>query len=280
MIPFLGAGASVGSRNPSSDSWPGVGAEFLPASGELAGYLAEEAEYPEPDPQDLAKVAQYAWISSGRTGLHAALRPVFNRDYQPLPVHEYLASIEVPLLIVTTNYDTLVEDALTSAGRPHDIVVQTTDEDLADQVYWIPHDSSVPELKTLGGPGGLDIDLSARTVVYKIHGSVNRTAGENDQYLITEDDYVSFLGRMTGGKAIPMVFAEAFQTRQFLFLGHGLGDWNLRVLLNRLQTRPSVDDPSWAIQKDVTDVEKEFWSKRGVNVYEVDVTDFVGGLND
>ena len=85
---------------------------------------------------------------------------------------------------------------------------------------------------------------------------------------------------MTGSKAIPMVFAEAFQTRQFLFLGHGLGDWNLRVLLNRLQTRPSVDDPSWAIQKDVTDVEKEFWSKRGVNVYEVDVTDFVRGLHD
>ena len=38
---------------------------------------------------------------------------------------------------------------------------------------------------------------------------------------------------MTKNKAIPAIFAEPFQTRHFLFLGYGLNDWNLRVVLYR-----------------------------------------------
>jgi hypothetical protein len=81
---------------------------------------------------------------------------------------------------------------------------------------------------------------------------------------------------MTKNKAIPAIFAEAFQSRHFLFLGYSLRDWNLRVVLNRIQdSRRSSDITSWSIQHKPSLMERKFWQKRGVEVYDMTLDDFV-----
>ena len=130
-------------------------------------------------------------------------------------------------------------------------------------------------------PNRLDIDLQSVTVIYKMHGTVDRHKPDRDQYVITEDDYVDFLVRMTKNKAIPAIFAESFQTSHFLFLGYSLRDWNLRVILNRIQTdlrRPS-DITSWGVQYKPSPMERKFWQKRGVEVYDLLLNDFVRELS-
>jgi hypothetical protein len=97
--------------------------------------------------------------------------------------------------------------------------------------------------------------------------------------VITEDDYIDFLTRMTRRKAIPAALAEAFQTRPFLFLGYGLRDWNFRVVLNEMAKnlrRPSLK--SWAIDAKPSPLERRIWQDRGVEIYRMHIEEFVSEL--
>jgi hypothetical protein len=67
-----------------------------------------------------------------------------------------------------------------------------------------------------------------------MHGNADATDQERDSYVITEDDYVEFLSRMASQTALPATFAEPFRKSHFLFLGYGLRDWNLRVVLHKI----------------------------------------------
>ena len=110
-----------------------------------------------------------------------------------------------------------------------------------------------------------------------MHGAVDRRAGNRDQFVITEDDYIDFLTRMTKNKAIPAIFAEPFQRRHFLFFGYSLRDWNLRVVLNSVdrELRRPRDVRSWAIQLEPSPLERRFWQERGVNVYDMAIDEFL-----
>jgi hypothetical protein len=284
-IPFVGSGASPGGRAPEPENYvvdDQNGAPALPYASELAGYLAKLCNFPESERPDLTKVAQFFFATVGPDRLRDALHRVFNKDFDYGRLHKYLAGVSAskPLLIVTTNYDDLIERAFRDQGQPFDLVIHTTDPKLGDQIHWQPHDSGAP-IPIL--PNKLDIDLKKTTVIYKMHGTVDRQRGERDQYVIMEDDYIEFLSRMTRKKAIPAIFAEPFQTLGFLFLAYSLSDWNLRVVLSRIEKellskgqRKGIK--SWSIQKGVSPLEKELWEERGVKVYDMTIDDFVKGL--
>ena len=110
-----------------------------------------------------------------------------------------------------------------------------------------------------------------------MHGAVDRLFAKRDQYVITEDDYIDFLARMTKNKAVPAIFAEAFQTRHFLYLGYGLTDWSRRVILNRLEKdlRRPKGIVSWAIRHRLSVLEQRYWQARGVNCYDLSIEEFV-----
>lgn len=238
VIPFLGAGASFGSRNPSKTRWRKAHAKkpqiaYLPTASELAECLALEASFPAGESRELTKVAQYYSAVTGRLPLQNQLQEIFEFEQEPGDIHGYLAdaSKKAPLLIVTTSYDDLIERAFAAAGQPYDTVIHAATP-VNGEVLWRPHDGEEWEVLAKD----LDIKLSNVSVVYKIHGVIGRSSKRKGQYVITEDDYVDFLSRITKSSAIPKIFAEPFQTRPFLFLGYGLYDWNLRVVLNRIDS--------------------------------------------
>jgi hypothetical protein len=201
-----------------------------------------------------------------------------------------VSGVSVPLVIVVTNYDILVEQAFRAAGKPYDLVIYPADrKDIANAILWWPHGAPEPIAKA---PNELDIDLAKTTVIYKMHGSLvpQGVEGEWDSFVITEEDYVEFLSRMTISSAIPSLFFPYFRERSFLFLGYSLRDWNLRVVLKNLSKylakRPtSVDDeedqlPSWAIQRNPSELERKLWAKRGVNIFDVALDEFVGRMRE
>jgi len=276
VIPFLGAGASLGGRAPKS-KWTKGTLDFLPTGAELAVHLALTTAFPPDEAQGLATVAQYFDVIGGRPGLDEELRSIFNSDYPLTSLHTYLAGIAAPLLIITTNYDDLIERALRQNNRAFDLVIHTTHAALGDRLLWLPHGAAEPQ-EVL--PNKLDIDLTQRTVVYKMHGAVDRVQSSRDQYVITEDDYIDFLVRMMKNKAIPSIFADPLQGRHFLFLGYGLYDWNLRVVLSRVAK--NLDSQrrfkSWAIQYRPSALEQRFWQQRGVEIFDMLLSDFVQAL--
>lgn len=277
VIPFLGAGASLGAAVSG-----GVAPEELPSGSELAAQLALDSNFPKDEEPSLASVAQYYEdVAAGRVALYEQLRTVFMKEYAPGRIHHFLAGLPGPTLIVTTNYDDLLERALRHAGKPFDLVIHTTDPTLGERLLWWADDAEEPELVVANK---LYIDLEQTTVVYKMHGAVDRVLATRDQYVITEDDYVDFLTRLIKQEAFPAILAEPFQKRHFLFLGYGLRDWNLRVILNRVDKdlRHGPDGPanlrSWAIDAFPSDLETRLWQGRGVEIYKLEIDEFLDGL--
>jgi SIR2-like domain len=281
VVPFLGAGASFVGRAAGVE-WTAKDGSFLPSGLELAHFLAEEAGFPAREPQergDLAKVTSYYVDVSSRSVLRERLREVLHPPYHGGPLHEFLAAIQIPLVIVVTNYDTLLEQTFRIAGKPYDLITYPTDQKAnAASVLWWPHGATQPETSK---PNSLDIDLTTTTVIFKMHGSIVPENHLWDSFVITEEDYVEFLSRMMDNKAIPACLVEYFKERSFLFLGYSLRDWNLRVVLKnlsnkRLAKRNNDDQvPSWAIQHNPSELERQLWDKRKVKIYDIALDDFI-----
>lgn len=290
VIPFLGAGASFVGR-PQDAEWDPYRPAFLPSGAELASFLAEETRFPSSsafDIEDLAKVSSYYSDVNGRPVLRERLRELLHHDYPCGALHGFLAELPGPVVIVVTNYDTLLEQAMRAAGKPYDLVVHATDrKDFANAVLWWPHGAAEPKFRE---PNRLDqdIDLATTTVIYKMHGTIHRESNRWDNFVITEEDYVDFLARMTSHTAIPSLFIPHFRERSFLFLGYSLRDWNLRVILKNLRrdlrSRVAASDeeyeliPSWAIQRKPSELERKLWETRGVNIFDISIDSFVSEM--
>ena len=292
VIPFLGAGASIVGSIDSKEKpeWNPEHPLFLPSGKQLAKALANESSFPSKtnrDLEDLAKVASYySECAGGRPALRGRLRQIINHDFKYGKIHELLSRIPAALLIVVTNYDTLLEQAFQEAGKPYDLVVYMGYRtDFANAILWWPHGEDQPRIIL---PEELDINLEKTTVIFKMHGTVIPETAVWDNFVISEEDYIEFLSRMTRNSAIPAIFYQHFAKRQFLFLGYSLNDWNLRVILKNLskciilqssKSKPKEEmQPSWAIQVKPSALECKLWEKRNVEIYNVRIDDFVDEL--
>lgn len=282
VVFFLGAGASACGRPPDYKwKWKEGAQDFPPLGTELAEFLANAASFPSRNPHDradLARVASYfEHVAVDRPGLMNRLRGIFKPTYKPGPVHEYLADLEVPVLIVTTNYDDLIEQAFRSRNRPFHLVVHPTDSPdtkrHAGSVLWYPADA--PEKAQRRAPNELRLSLKDVPIVYKMHGSVDPGRGDSDHFLITEEDYIKFLGRMTSHLApIPSRIELIFRYSRFLFLGYGLRDWNFRVMLHNLRH----DRRSWAVQYRPNEIERQIWDSQKIRIYNLELSKFIQEL--
>jgi hypothetical protein len=237
VVPFLGAGVPFSGR-PIGAEWR-KGSPFLPSGAELARHLAFQCDLPIwkiRDTDNLARVASYYTITNPGANLADELRTIFAAG-NPTPVHELLAEPELhPMLIVTTNYDTLMEQALDAKNVSYDTVIHCTDIQNRGCVLVKRHGVKEPEYIM---PGGLSVDLKTTTVLYKMHGSINRDTvppqKTTSNFVITEEDYVNFLSGISSKPPnIPPMFREHFQRSSFLFLGYSLEDWNIRVILDSI----------------------------------------------
>ena len=309
-IPFLGAGASAFPT--AIDAKP-------PSANQLARELARESRFPpyqtlvetesstettaqerhlraRLDCENLMLVS--SWVEYGRGDrprLRDKLRQYLaNRD-RPLPcngLHELLARTakQTPMAIITTNYDDLAEQALSKHEVPFDLFVIAIDRNDANALAhgtMLFRPAGENKLKPVTGEKEiLDVELAndeirlKRTVVFKIHGHIGRSDRGDDTFVITEEDYVSFLGRMgTGNSVIPADLVTLMQSRTLLFLGYGLRDWNFRVLLDRLNRMRAQAIKSYAIAVGITDAERRLWIRREVEVFNADLNAFVPRLD-
>jgi len=71
----------------------------------------------------------------------------------------------------------------------------------------------------------------------------------------------------------PWILLQAFSL--FLFLGYTMADWNLRVVLHRLWGDQPLSYHSWAVQPEQKPLEREFWHRRDVDVFELPFDEYV-----
>lgn len=257
--------------------------------------IREMAAYPPGASEDLAKIAQlYERTVFDRDDLYGFLHERFEAeqvDQPPSEVATMLAELprgDVPLFMVTTNYDSFVERAFRTAKR--DICVIT--QNMRSTGETVPGVQVVMPDKSAASYDSLDFQWDSSqfprdcAFLFKMHGSVHRAPPQpSDDIIITEDDYIDFMINL-GGKTSygfpPPALTKAYKTRRFLFLGYSLQDWNFRAFLRILGLRKAISSREerrhWALQLNPSKIEVDLWGHRNVNVYSGDLSEFCNRL--
>jgi hypothetical protein len=189
---------------------------------------------------------------------------IFENKTQPTETHRLVASAAgnyvqanrhdataPDWLVITTNYDCLLENALDSAAEPvpyYVVTVLTTDPPTVDlrfskgaQQYLALNDTQFkkiaqsafvePDYAVAKAPGnfsGLTNRPKPLVTIYKIHGSLHAGAtSDRDGVVITHEDYVTFLS-VDG--IVPGYIRTRLRGMHLLLLGYSFSDWNVRSL--------------------------------------------------
>jgi hypothetical protein len=294
LVPFLGAAASfVGAQ----------GTTRLPDAAMLAKELLEGIIYPGASTDPITKIAQF--LEEGpadRAYLLGKVNARFEKgvgaDYKTafMEFLEDLPSAVIPPLIITTNYDVLVERSLQRRNIPYMAMSQV----IRGNRYagrWVCYShldtalssSAVIPLRELEEQ--LKDQQTAATEngspqavwVYKIHGTARVKLGDDllDSIVLTESDYIDFLSRDIL-KTMPAQVTSILRRSSLLFLGYSLADWNFRVLLQRIRNLQLKFDAStprhWAFLRGADKVEEQFWKLRGINMHDLSLDNCLKSL--
>lgn len=291
VVPLLGAGINLVDR-PPGEPWVS-GSARLPSTAELATYLAHEFDVVELvgsyEVKDLVRVAQTIAAFNDVGPLYETLHKVFDVNCRPTALHHFLARLpgalrargaESPhLLILTTNYDDVLERTFQEAEEPYDVLwyVAETDARLGKFWHWAdPQDKTTPQL--IERPNEYDVSLDGHTVILKFHGAIDRVDAARDSYVITEDNYFNYLTQANVTSLLPPALVAKLKRSHFLFLAYALRDWNVRVILHRIWAARPLPYSSWAVQRDVHPVDRRLWEKRNVEIHDLDLGEYVAEL--
>jgi SIR2-like domain/TIR domain len=287
LVPFLGSRLTGKKTDPLDDP------RSLPNADELAARLAKRFGAKSIRP-DLPVVAQYVYLTRGRPDLYRMMGQILTAEYDPGPVHQFLARFPRRLkklradpqyqLIVTTNFDTALEQAFKKENEPYDLAVYMASGADKGKFVHFPYDG-FPEAISIPNAYGKfpirDYGELERTLIVKIHGAVDRSSGDyrwKENYVITEDHYIDYLSRSPIESLVPVQILDKLRDSHVLFLGYTVREWNLRVFLQRIWRGEPLGARSWAIEPEPDALEKEFWAHSNVDLYAAGLPEYVRRL--
>jgi hypothetical protein len=257
---------------------PVLGTTLGLGADDLAAHLAERFECRHEHARGLAYVSQYVAARNGIGPLWDELHAALDRDFDPGPIHRWLARVPSVLrdrgvaypLIVATGFDSAVERAFEDAGEPLDVVSYLASGRDRGRFLHVQTDASATVIDEPNAYVGLS--LERRSVLLKIHGQVDRTPErERESFVVSEDDHIDYLAGSDAAGTVPVTLAARLRRSHLLFLGYAVHDWSLRVFLRRVWGNDRLAYRSWAVQPLSETVARELWRERGVELYEHDM---------
>jgi hypothetical protein len=260
VVLFAGAGISLGTH----------GQQGLPSASELTRMLALEADFCRLGQcwnfnQSLAccnwttgcvgsysEAAEHYAEQLGRSALLSFLRRHIEiPGVRPLRTHQAIARLPLAV-IVTTNWDCLLDEALSAAGKQVVRVVDNYEVAFAN---------------------------CGDVLLVKMHGSIERP----DSIILTERDYQEFFERLPSLVDMLLYF---FATRTFMFVGYSLADPNFKQMY--LQVTRHLRDRygklyrrvAYADQWRPSEYQRRFWHHHNLRLIDEDATIFLETLAD
>jgi hypothetical protein len=269
-VPFLGAGVNAGTSLPMGaevaiqllnrlldkqiEDWSDL-IEVTPTAL-LAGY----PDLTRARVQDLARVASHLELEGGYPAVVDYLKDIIlDEGQEPSQILRVLARLPIRL-IVTTNYDRLLERSFSLENQPSPQV-------LSQKIGGFASAEMTEWQSRLAGPD---------RVIYKLHGSFD---DDSPNLVISEDDYIDFLAIMANENVgVPRQIRAAIKTSVVLFLGYGLEDWDVRSIYSLLigSKEQRAQQKSFAIQRDPSPFWVRFWEQKNVIIYNIDLDTFAG----
>jgi len=243
----------------------------------------------------LMSVASYYSHNLDPKELWQQLRTLFENKTKPTKVHKMVACVAshhvgshpTDYLIITTNYDCLVEKALELAkvpyctmtvGKEDDRIVASFSDDLRQYLEMDQEDFDYFKEKIEVAPANCyPLPHRPIAIVYKIHGCLKCRTGQ-DSVILTDEDYVDYM-RKNGpaNSRIPNPVKQLVDRRAFLFMGYSFTDWNVRAWYKSIVEDVSMrgkHSHDWAVMNDVDPYEDGFFQKSDIFLLMEDLTRF------
>ena len=248
-------------------------------------------------PDQLTSITSYYENKVGRPSLWSNLSLVISGKNQPTRTHEMIATAakrhfqqySKPLqdyVILTTNYDCLMEDALDAAGV--DYVVLTMRK--SDQKVLVRFSDNIPDARNLtemnsetSYPQQFYLQKPQNFVLLcKMHGCLNPRLKESDDgVIISDNDYVDYIEQMNSAQGtIPAYVKTIMQDKAFLFLGYSFADWNVRSVFQTIRKKRSENSKfrDFAVTSYLGEYEQQFFNKNNVSVLKIDLNTYTQGI--
>jgi hypothetical protein len=218
---------------------------------------------------DLPRVAFYVELRKDPAFLMQQLQAILDDSACALPPLIKTVARLPFRLIVTTNYDNLMERALDCVGVKYFRVVQP--------IGGFDEKARLELNQKLA-------DWGDQLILYKIHGSFPRNNADSDapsDVIVTEEDYIRYLTvANVSGRGVPNVVGGKLAASTILFLGYSLEDWDFRTIFKTLMA--GIDRHStfrsFAFQRKPSRYWAKFWGNQRVDIIDMDVNTFAARL--
>lgn len=224
---FVGAGVSKLSGAPS---WK----ELIHAISDKLGRNRKE-EYSSDEYLQIPQMYYYSLGDNKEEYYKFVEAQLRSPDILPNPIHREMLNLN-PVSFITTNYDTLLEDAAVQYCQGFKVVAR---------------DEDVP---TIYGD----------RFILKLHGDF-----KNKNFVLKEEDYLNYSENF---KLIETLAKSIFSTNTVVFIGYGLNDYNIKLILNWTKTllKGNFRQPIFFYTGDnaLTDEEITYQQSKGLSVIE------------
>ncbi len=246
----------------------------------------------------LSSISDYYQTNIGRDELWDKLKRVLENKEKYTLSHKWVATSACDYiknkpkdhyLILTTNYDCLMEKALDDLNmnyvtlsicadkhNPKLTKVATKFSRNIDKDRYLEREWNKTKV-----PMEFAFNIEEKVVViYKIHGSIYPDYKfEDDNIIISDMDYINFISQKSS-QHIPSTVTSLIGQKRFMFLGYSLNDWNIRSILKKIFEKRQSEMKDYAILKSYSEFEKLYFERNGINICTVELKEFFSKISE
>lgn len=182
---------------------------------------------------DYLKLAQLYYLEFGEQTYNQTLSKYFPEDITPSSLHRTILKLS-PRVIITTNWDCIIENAIEQEGYLYDKIC--TDKDL--------------------------VSSTSPSKFIKIHGDF-----KSHNIVFKEDDYLNY------SRKFPLIenyIKSIFSTHTVLFLGYSYNDINLKHILKWIQSHSSSAPPMYLVNFKKDKPQESYLRNHGITTLVLD----------
>ena len=219
---FVGAGVSKNSETKGLK---------LPTWTDLISDLKKDLELT--DESDYLKIAQLYYLEFKEHLYLKKLKDFFPDNIRPSSIHKQIFELN-PQVIITTNWDTILEKAIEDNAYIYDVI--RCDEDL--------------------------VKSTLQKKLIKMHGDF-----KNHNIVFKEDDYLNYKFNFP---LIENYIKSILSTHTVLFLGYSYNDINFKQIIKWLQNHSDVQPPRYLTVFNENPTQNKYLENHGINIFLLD----------
>jgi len=198
----------------------------------------------EKNENDYLKIAQYFYNAVGEKEYYKTIEGMFPKNILPSKVHKRIFDIN-PHIIITTNWDTILEKANCKYAQFFDVVIN--DSELVDSVF--------------------------QNKIIKMHGDF-----DHHNIVFKEDDYLNYENNFP---LLSNYVKSILSTHTVLFLGYSYNDINLKLIIQWLRNNAEKRPDMFLTAFESRSNQISYLRKQGIEVIVLsDIDNNLEGINE